>query len=547
MSPERPDSSCHVSTSAKPTAAAKVAPGKAAKALKSLHPIHWGSKAARAHPAQQQRTATRSHAWGVSLFPSAGRIPYSSKALNAAGLSEEGTKAGLNAQGASKEVGAKASGRHSAAQASEPESRPQPNVLSASQVPMPSAAPASSSDLAKTSSAPQQPLSEHGHSLRAKSGAERLQQHRLLPKAGTDSAAQNGCAPRLNQGFWQELQRVLSHLPDHRGAGSQPPAAANQLQGAIAAAADFRIPLARCHALACLATASFYRGAHNVPVADSTQSSGQAALAAAWQLPQQATQQTPQQMTEQAAQQAAESAAPPPAQQAAPQEAQQMPQQMSPQPAQPVLEAVPRHIPQLAAPPASVDTGQQSPNAQSALPEQAYGHVSMHAMLASARGPPKSPAAKQAPTSLNTVATSGMTGHDTPSSSAAEVGPRSDTAFHSRLEPGVPTTELPPVQGNGAHVTAPLPTRAQQQEGPHGNHTAVANDTWAEDSGALRQATAHGRHENMLPQHGGVAMSKPDAAPGQSQQSAAATVVAAAATGSGEASKAGPTMAPGTA
>ena len=466
-------------TSAKPTAACNFARGRAAKAIKSCHPIHWGSKSARAQPAQEQRTATRRHAWGISLFPNAGNIPYSNKAFEATVLSREGT-----ALAASRQIGAKVSKTDLAAQAVGPESNTQPNTLSADQAPMPSAAAGPSSGFANTANAPQQTSFESGHCWRMKSGAERL-------RTGTGSAPQQGCALRFNQGFWQELQRVLSQLPDHKVTASQPTAAGAQLQEAIAAALDVHIPLTKCQALACLATASFYRSSHHASAGDNGQ------------LPKQAAQQTAQLAAQQTAQQAAHQAA----------------QHSTQQPAQ--------QMPQEAAHPAPGDTCQQSLNDESTLPVQACTHVSMHAMLANARGVPTSPADKLAPEPPITVPTNGTSGQDMSSSSAAELGPHRDATVRPRLESPLLATGPLSAQGGGSQTTAAQGPQAQQQEGHHGNHIAVPSTSLAASPGTLQQATAN--TQSGKPLQTKVDLSKSDAALGQSEQAARGTVAAAAA------------------
>lgn len=431
--------------------------------MKSFHPIHWGSKSARAQPAQEQRTAKRSHAWGISLFPIAGNIPYSNKAFKATVPSS-----GDTAQAASKMVDATVSNRDLAAQADGPESSTQPNSLPANPAPMPSAAPCPSNGFANTGNAAQPTSFEFGHH---KSGAGRLQ-------LSTGSFPLHGCASHLNQGFWQELQQVLRQLPDHRVAACQSLAAGTQLQEAIAAAAHVQIPLTKCHALACLATASSYRGSHNV-------------------MAQQAAQQAAQQTVQQAARLAAQLSAQQPAQQ----------------------------LPQEPAHPALQDACQHSLDGESALPEQAHAHVSMHAMLAHARKVPNSHAGKLAP---DTVPTSGINSQDVSSSSAAELDPDGDTAVHPRLEVPLLATGPPPAQGGGTQITAAQSLQAQQQEEHRGNHTAVLSQSWAGSLGTLQQATASTHDESIMPLQTNVTVSEPNAALTQSEQAARGTVVAAA-------------------
>ena len=462
--------------------------------MKSFHPIHWGSKSARAQPAQEQRTAKRSHAWGISLFPNAGNIPYSNKAFKATVPSS-----GDTAQAASKMIDATVSNRDLAAQADGPESSTQPNSLPANPAPMPSAAPCPSNGFANTGNAVQPTSFESGHH---KSGAGRLQ-------LSTGSFPLHSCASHLNQGFWQELQQVLRQLPDHRVAACQSLAAGTQLQEAIAAAAHVQIPLTKCHALACLATASSYRGSHNVTAPDHGRLLKQAAQQTAQQMPRQTAQQAAQQTAQQAAQQAAQQTVQQAARLAAQLSAQQPAQQLPQEPAHPALQ----------------DACQHSLDGESALPEQAHAHVSMHAMLAHARKVPNSHAGKLAP---DTVPTSGINSQDVSSSSAAELDPDGDTAVHPRLEVPLLATGPLPAQGGGTQITAAQSLQAQQQEDYRGNHTAVLSQSWAGSLGTLQQATASTHDESVMPLQTNVTVSEPNAALTQSEQAARGTVVAAA-------------------
>lgn len=473
-----PHTSCErehgdVDISAKPRAACTAAPHRAGEADRSLL---WSSKSARTHRGRQQQTARRSHAWGASLFTDAVSIPYSNKAFEATKVSRKGRLPGCTTRAATRKLGAKVLKNDLPAPAVELPAVTHPRSCSAGRA-LPGPHPSIGS--AKAHDAPRLDLPEPHHSLHATSGLEALHQ----PHSAPGSAIRQGFVQRCNQGFWQELQGVLSQLPDHRGAVNLPPTGAQQLQSEIAAAADVQIPLARCHALACLAPASSYRGLQSVSSSDKDQLPGQAA--------------------QQAAQQSA------------------LVQALTSR----IWQGVPLNIqdytpaqPALQARLAPVEAHQHTEQSLSARSEQARGHVSMHDMLAHARGTPRSPACKQASDPHRLNPTTGTLLGDTSASLGGGLRPDSSIAVHARLELPLSTAGVLLAHRGANQQAAARPVVAVQQAEHQAWHTAAQDQRCAEGSGHLHQAARIAHHQAVVVPDAHVATSKANTALGQSQQ-----------------------------
>lgn len=188
-------------------------PDTAAKAC-HMRSLSWALHSARTRPGKDQQATKRSHPWGSSLVDNAAAIPYSNKAFIRLLPSGQGSLPASISQAMTEGLCAQ---------------KPSAQAVRGSTVPQSN----SHTSMQQASAFVSGEVLHEPDGLCVAADSHRL--HQCQPgttiPAGTTTAPQcEGSAQQSRQGFWQELQGVLSQLPDHRGPIW---AEANQLQEAV--------------------------------------------------------------------------------------------------------------------------------------------------------------------------------------------------------------------------------------------------------------------------------------------------------------------------
>ena len=199
-------------------------------------PLRWGMQSARSSHGPKQLSARR-HAWGCSLLCHDASIPYSNKGFARLPKPTKATTLRSDLQA----VSGKVCQQRGAAQAEDVVSAPRANIFSAlppcssDQSPaVPTSGPVAA---ARVAEAPNSQPTDHPHDAISKHS---LCQHQTGLATATDmqpAAQAKELIDAAKQGFWQELQGVLSQLPDPPGISGHSIVQAAHAQGAAAAPA----------------------------------------------------------------------------------------------------------------------------------------------------------------------------------------------------------------------------------------------------------------------------------------------------------------------